>query len=472
MFVSLMSGFALLGCPLFTEFLPDPVDTTDAYGEFIEIRLDSNFKKNDTLFIQFENNAEYPLTQISAPRLLLHRDTLACHSNEWLDCKPLPFSALPNSRTSFWALRSTNCSDSALLPIPKSGKSFQRDGLENDSWVYVTPTPGEANNQYESGIKDCEIKVKQVKYYEKKWHVQLLLSNCDSTSVQVTFFPLMYKNLEESKKYDLRDSLWVSSRLESPSFLFKAELPFDENSQNNLIDTLLFLQESPPIYFTEIHHCPEDIPEWIEVFNQVKRALPLIHLGFGRRGQIQASLKDSIYSQESLIITKDTSALIQAIGIEDLSIKRASLGYLKNTLDTLFLTYKNTVLDSVIWNKETKVQCPNGFNPRTNQIENTPGFQGRTSMNKSTSPFSFQINTRIISKKSDENTLRILIESEEDVLIELLSIHGKRLWQIKNKALNHNWIHIPLIQKGALGPNFIRISVGHYEKMVGVVLRP
>ncbi|HOG68656.1 MAG TPA: hypothetical protein PK366_04710, partial [Fibrobacteraceae bacterium] len=63
-------------------------------------------------------------------------------------------------------------------------------------------------------------------------------------------------------------------------------------------------------------------------------------------------------------------------------------------------------------------------------------------------------------------------QSEEGVLIELLSGQGNLLWHMKNNALNHNWISIPIKQKGQLGPNFIRLSVGHYEKVVGVVLRP
>ncbi|HQB64947.1 MAG TPA: hypothetical protein PK616_03570, partial [Fibrobacteraceae bacterium] len=136
-------------------------------------------------------------------------------------------------------------------------------------------------------------------------------------------------------------------------------------------------------------------------------------------------------------------------------------------------TYKNTVLESTIWNKKTGIECPSGFNPKTGRAENTPGFQGRgLKIQAKTSPFSFKINTRVISKSIDENSLQILIESEEGVLIELLSGQGNLLWHMKNNALNHNWISIPIKQKGQLGPNFIRLSVGHYEKVVGVVLRP
>jgi hypothetical protein len=475
MFFSLSCGFALLGCPLFTEILPDPQDTVDAYGEFVEIRLGSNFSINDTLFIQFENKKEYPFTEIKASRLLLHRDTSTCKSSEFLDCRPFPFSALPNSRNSFWSMRSLNCVDSAVLPMPQNGKSFQRYSSEKDSWVYVLPTPGEANSQYESDIKDCAIRVKQAKYTEKKWHIQLQLSKCDSSSVKWKILPLMYQNLEDSGMLSLDDSLWIDSRFESSSILFMASLSSDENSHNNSIDTLLFLRESPPIYLTEIHHCPEEpMPEWVEIYSQVNRALSLSSIGFGRRGLINSSPIDSIEPHQSLVITKDTLAFRQAIEIMDLSVKRAPLGYLKNASDTLFLTYKNDVLDSVIWNKELNMDCPYGFNPKTKKMENTPGFQGRVLKNSqfNSPPFTFKINTRIVSKTLEESSLRILIESEGDVLIELLSGQGNLLWQIKNKALNQNWIQIPIKEKGFLGPNFIRISVGRYEKMVGVVLRP
>jgi len=474
MFFSLSCGFALLGCPLFTEILPDPQDTVDAYGEFVEIRLGSNFSINDTLFVQFENKNEYPFTGIKASRLLLHRDTSTCKSSEFLDCRLLPFSALPNSRNSFWSMRSLNCVDSAALPMPQNGKSFQRYSSEKDSWVYALPTPGEANSQYESDIKDCAIRVKQARYTEKKWHIQLQLSKCDSSSVEWKILPLMYQNLEDTKTASITDTLWVSSRYEGSSILFQVELPVDENNQNNRIDTLLFLSESSPIYITEVHHCPEEpIPEWIEIYNQTNRAIPLIYFGFRSRALISISSSDSIFSHQSLILTKDTLNFNQSIGFADLSVKQVSLGYLKNSSDTLILTYKNTVLDSIFWNKETKIQCPNGFNPRTRRAENTPGFQGRKIKNQvETAPFSFQINTRIISKSSEENSLQLLIESEQNVRIELLSGKGNLLWQLENKALNHNWISIPIKQKGLLGPNFIRISVGHYEKMVGVVLRP
>lgn len=475
MFLSLSCGFALLGCPLFTEILPNPQDTLDAYGEFVEIRLGSNFSINDTLFVQFEDKTEYPFTGIKASRLLLHRDSSACKSSDWLDCRGMPFSALPNSRSSFWRLRSNNCVDSAVLPLPKSGSSFQREGLEKDSWVYALPTPGEANSQYESDIKDCSIRVKQAKYTEKKWRIQLQLSKCDSSSVQWKILPLMYQNLEDSETLSIADSLWIDSRFESSSVSFMASLSPDENSHNNSIDTLFFLRESPPIYLTEVHHCPEEpMPEWVEIYSQVNRAIPLSSIGFGSRGLINSTPFDSIEPHQSLVITKDTLAFRQAVEIVDLSVKRAPLGFLKNSSDTLFLTYKNDVLDSVIWNKELNIDCPNGFNPKTKRMENTPGFQGRVLKNSqlNSSPFSFKINTRIVSKSLEESSLRILIESEGDVLIELLSGQGNLLWQIKNKALNQNWIQIPIKERGFLGPNFIRISVGRYEKMVGVVLRP
>lgn len=474
MFFSLSCGFALMGCPLFNEFLPDPQDTVDLYGEFIEIRLGSDFSVKDTLYIQFEDKIEYAFTQIKASRLLLHRDTSTCKSSELLDCRPLPFPALPNSRSSFWSLRSLNCVDSAALPIPKNGKSFQRYSSEKDSWVYVSPSPGEANSQYESGIKDCAIRIKQAKYLEKKWQIQLQVLNCDSSLVEWTILPLKYRNLDESKTMTITDSLWIFSRYEGESLLFKAALSLDENIQNNQVDTLLFLHESPPVYLTEVHHCPEEpTPEWIEIYNQENRALPLVHFGLGERGLISSSVEDSIDSHQSLILTKDTLAFIQSKGLADLFFKQVALGYLKNTSDTIFLTYKNTVLDSTIWNKKTGIECPSGFNPKTGRAENTPGFQGRgLKIQAKTSPFSFKINTRVISKSIDENSLQILIESEEGVLIELLSGQGNLLWHMKNNALNHNWISIPIKQKGQLGPNFIRLSVGHYEKVVGVVLRP
>lgn len=476
MLLTLTCGLAVLGCPLFAEFLPDPQEVTDNLGEFVEIRLGTSFSTQDTLFIQFENKEELAFTAIAAPRLLLHRDTSQCISSEWLDCRPLVFPALPNSKASFWNLRSPNCVDSAEIPVPKAGRSFQRYGAEKDNWVLTTPTPGEANSEYESGIKDCAISIKQAVYQEKRWRVQFLLSKCDSSLLKVSFLPLLYRSILDVKELFIRDSLWVSQNNESSSLWLKAELPPDESPRNNRIDTLLFLLETAPLYLTEVHHCPEEpVPEWVEVYSRVSRALPLSGLGFGKRGLVPALPSDSIYPYESIVFTKDTAAFLQAVQIPGISVRRAPLGYLKNVEDSLFLTYKEAVLDFTFWNKEKGINCPNGFNPSTGRIENTPGFQGKKNLSNNevvSAPFTFKINTRVVSKSLDENSLRVLIQSEGEVLIELLSGKGALLWQKRNEPFSNAWIHIPLKNKGFLGPNFIRFSAGHYEKMVGVVLRP
>lgn len=476
MFLALTCVFAGLGCPLFTEFLPDPQEVADNLGEFVEISLGTAFSAQDTLFVQFESKEELAFFDIEAPRLLLHRDTSQCTSSEWLDCRPLLFPALPNSRASFWSLRSSSCVDSAELPIPKAGRSFQRYGAEKDNWALTTPTPGEANSDYESDIKDCAISIKQAVYQEKRWQVQFLLSKCDSSFLKVSFSPLLYRSVLDAKEVIIRDSLWVSQSQESSSVWLKAELPLDESPRNNMIDTLLFLPEMPPVYLTEVHHCPEEpVPEWVEIYSRVNRALPLSGFGFGKRGVIPALPSDSIYPYESVVFTKDTAAFLHAISIPGISVRRAPLGYLKNAGDSLFLTFKNAVLDLAFWNKETGVNCPNGFNPSTGRIENTPGFQGKKVSSKSdasSTPFTFKLNTRVVSKSIDENSLRALVEGEGEVLVELLSAKGTLLWETKRKALNNNWISIPLKNKGFLGPNFVRFSAGRYEKLVGVVLRP
>ncbi len=474
MLFSLSCSLAMLGCPFFNEFLPDPTEVVDTKGEFVEIRMGSN-SIEDTLFVRFENKTELYFTDLKAPRLLLHRDTLECITTELLDCRELRSPALPNTRESYWSLRTKDCVDTAYLPIPKPGKSFQRVDKQYDSWVLTEVSPGDANSQYELDIQDCGIEIQRIKQKENRWSVLLKLNLCDSTTVTTQFFPLMLRGKVHQKTLSIKDTIWVDSYFDNPYFRFIAELNADENKSNNRVDTILYSHHRKPVYITEIHHCPEDpVPEWVEVYNEGNIALALKDFSFQNRGIIYATENDSIYSKESLILTKDTTAFRAAYSIRDISLKRAALGYLKNASDTLVLLYKNSVMDSVTWSKELGIPCPNGFNPLSQKIENTPGFQGSASHTQKDqkTPFDFKVNTRILSKTASDQSLRVWIESSDSVFVELLSAQGNLLWSQKQSPFNLNWLYIPLREKGSLGAHYIRLSVGHYEKMVGVILRP
>ena len=402
-------------CPMFVEFFPDPKTVSDDEGEYVEIRLDEY--RAESLFVRFESKEIMAFEWPEAERLLLLHDTLMCPQRTGVACRSLGKVTLPNSRESVWKLWAGSCVDSVVVERPKPGKAQQRVGL-TDEWVYVDGTMGYGDAEYELGVAE--------------------------------------------------DSLLLA---------------LDER-----------VKQGRSLMMTEIHHCPEEpMPEWVEVYNAGAESLPLEMFRFCDRGSNWGRAGDSILPYQTLLLSKDTAALRAAIGIPDIRLVQVALGYLNNTEGALRLCYRNEVVDSVSWNKAT-VACPSGFNPLTGLRDFTPGYQQKkrqslaagtaagsvsavgsvpesgTVPEKSTAPVLYKLSSRVVSKKGPP--IRIRVESDYDVRLSLLDSAGRRVWQTVVSASSYDWVKVPVQENLGIGVADVALSVGEYEDVVGILVRP
>ena len=257
-------------------------------------------------------------------------------------------------------------------------------------------------------------------------------------------------------------------------------------------DSLLALagelgKQGRTLRMTEIHHCSEEpMPEWVELYNASGRALPLQEFRFCDRGGALGNVRDSILPYQTMLVSKDTAALREALGIPDIRMAQVSLGYLNNVEGSLRLCFRNDVIDSVYWSKGTVV-CPSGFNPLTGKREFTPGYQkknvgissgsvsGGAAVNASKNapenvPFTYKLSSRVVSKKGA--VLRIRIESENDVTLALLDSAGRRVWKSVVSAMSNEWVNVPAQEYLGIGVGYVALSVGVHENVVGILVRP
>ena len=257
-------------------------------------------------------------------------------------------------------------------------------------------------------------------------------------------------------------------------------------------DSLLALagelgKQGRTLRMTEIHHCPEEpMPEWVELYNASGNTLPLQEFRFCDRGGALGNVRDSILPYQTIVVSKDTAALRDVLGIPDIRMIQVSLGYLNNVEGSLRLCFRNDVIDSVYWSKGTVV-CPSGFNPLTGKREFTPGYQkknvgissgsvsGGAAVNASknapeNAPFTYKLSSRVVSKKGA--VLRIRIESENDVTLALLDSAGRRVWKSVVSAMSNEWVNVPAQEYLGIGVGYVALSVGVHENVVGILVRP
>ena len=231
---------------------------------------------------------------------------------------------------------------------------------------------------------------------------------------------------------------------------------------------------------TEVHHCPEEpMPEWVELYNASEYSLPLQEVRFCDRGGALGNTRDSILPYQTLLLSKDTAALRESLGIPDLRLIQVSLGYLNNVEGSLRLCFHNDVVDSVYWNKAT-VACPSGFNPLTGRREFTPGYQkkmgagnvvgGAAGTSKIIAPLTYKLSSRVVVKKGA--ALRVRVESEHDVTLALLDSAGRRVWKSVVSANSNEWVKVPAQEYLGIGVGYVALSVGEYEDVVGILVRP
>ena len=253
---------------------------------------------------------------------------------------------------------------------------------------------------------------------------------------------------------------------------------------------------------TEIHHCPEEpMPEWVELYNASAYPLPLDAFRFCDRGGALGRAGDSILPYQMVLVSKDTLSLRESLGVPDIRLIQVSLGFLNNVEGSLRLCFRNDVVDSVYWNKGT-VACPSGFNPLTNRREFTPGFLPQNARNalsakgvslgvsqnpsqgtlkgedgsakdaftEGTVPFMYKLSSRVVSKKG--TSLRVRVESEYDVSLSLLDSAGRRVWKFVVPSMSNEWVYVPVQENFGIGVGYVALSVGEYENVVGILVRP
>lgn len=247
----------------------------------------------------------------------------------------------------------------------------------------------------------------------------------------------------------------------------RLHLPKDEAPANDSLDTLLIRPGSSPLVISEVHHCPlEPEPEWVEIYNGSRYALPLSRVRLLGRG---GALVDSIRPYESVLVTKDSASLRAVLGFDDTKIVQLNFGYLNNTSGFLLLAVDSAVVDSVAWDKNT-AKCPAGFNPHTALAENTPGFQGQASQKVFSTPVRYTLSSRVVQKKG--GPLRIRVESESAVSLRLLDSTRREVWSVVVPPLSSAWWDVPAREKVSVGVGYISLSVGEYASVVGFIVRP
>ena len=235
-----------------------------------------------------------------------------------------------------------------------------------------------------------------------------------------------------------------------------------------------------PLRVTEVHHCPEEpMPEWVELYNSSEYPLPLESFRFCDRGGALGKAGDSIRPYQAVLVSKDTSSLRSALGIPDIRMIQVSLGFLNNNEGTLRLCFRDNVIDSVYWNKGT-VSCPSGFNPLSMRREFTPGYLPKNARNVSLAgdanqgaakaPVEYKLSSRVISKKG--SPLRVRVESEHNVTLSLLDSAGRCVWKSVVSAMSYEWVKVPAQEYLGVGAAFVSLSVGEYEDVVGILVRP
>ncbi len=486
---------AALACPMLVEVFADPVDVSDAQGEFIEIRLPegedgygtggangcTGGAAFDSLFVQFEEKSPLRFPFPAGRRLVLVHDSVLCPKGESIACGLLGGVNLPNSRETYWRTWGSSprepliCPDSVSVPVPKVGFSLQRV-KESDRWEVTPPTLGEANPRYELGVKDCGLDPLQASLQggdsEFLWNLRFSMSGCDSSRIHYEIKdPFEGKSLTDSS--DIKPFMEVEG-VKGKAAWVSATLPADEASSNDRLDTMLVAPGASPIVISEIHHCPQEPePEWVEVYNRTGHALPLDKFRFcGRGGFFARHEDDSIAPFQSIIFTKDTAALRDVLGYKDARLIQLSLGYLNNSSGSIALCFGEAVLDSVAWDKST-VSCPLGFSPITGKAEYTPGFQKSSSqkgaLQKNETPFTYRLSSRMVRRNG---TLRVYVESEKAVELRLLDSAGHVQWSHSAPAKSNAWWKVPLDSLSKTGVAYISLKSGTFENLVGFVLRP
>ena len=64
------------------------------------------------------------------------------------------------------------------------------------------------------------------------------------------------------------------------------------------------------------------------------------------------------------------------------------------------------------------------------------------------------------------------VESEHDVTLALLDSAGRRVWKTVVSAMSNEWVKVPAKEYLGIGVGYVALSVGEYENVVGILVRP
>ena len=407
----------VFSCPRFVEFYPDPKDVSDREGEYVEIRMDDFWA--ESLFVQFESKESLSFAWPKAERFVLVHDSVQCPVRSEPQEAPLVLSQeAPQA--------SVACGSLGKISLPNSRETVWKvwAGTCMDSVTVPRPKPGKAIQRV--GLTD-------------RWE---FVDAATASSVGI----------------DAADSL-LESRV--------------------LVNGVSVLR------VTEVHHCPEEpMPEWVELYNAGMHPLPLDAFRFCDRGGALGGVGDSIRPFQAVLVSKDTTSLRAALEIPEIRMVQVSLGFLNNNEGALRLCFRDRNIDSVSWNKST-VACPSGFNPLSGRREFTPGFLPKSARNVSRAggvnqdafnqdaaktPVEYKLSSRVVSKKG--SPLRVRVESEQDVVLSLLDSAGRRVWKSVVPAMANEWVKVPAQEYLGIGAGFVSLSVGDFENVVGILVRP
>ena len=412
-------------CPRFVEFYPDPKDVSDREGEYVEIRMDDFWA--ESLFVQFESKESLSFAWPKAERFVLVHDSVQC------PVRSEPQEAFQDLLRDTLQVQSQDalqagvaCGSLGKITLPNSRETVWKvwAGTCMDSVTVPHPKPGKVIQRV--GLTD-------------RWE---FVDAATASSVGI----------------DAADSL-LESRV--------------------LVNGVSVLR------VTEVHHCPEEpMPEWVELYNAGMNSLPLDVFRFCDRGGALGGVGDSIRPFQAVLVSKDTTSLRAALEIPEIRMVQVSLGFLNNNEGALRLCFHDRVIDSVSWNKST-VACPSGFNPLSGRREFTPGFLPKSARNVSRAggvnqdafnrdaaktPVEYKLSSRVISKKG--SPLRVRVESEQNVVLSLLDSAGRRVWKSVVPAMSNEWVKVPAQEYLGIGAGFVSLSVGDFENVVGILVRP
>ena len=452
---------------MLSEVFSDPTEVDDQRGEFVEIRLDS-LVLADTLIVQLDDRSPLKFHYSAGKRLLLSHGKNLCPDIPGLVCGDLEKLSLPNSRETRWRVLAGSCMDSVVLEKPKPGKSFQRIAM-GDRWDFAMPTPGYGNPLYELDLENCGFSLVEYEFKVDHWRVSGKIRGCKKSRLAYNYVDVFRGNSWDGDSLPVGENFSFDLQVDNPVMLQMA-LPDDEIPFDNNVDTLLAVPGNSPLFLTEVHHCPQEPePEWVEVSNGSKISFPLSKIRLCGKGGFWGTDGDSIAPYQSMLVSRDTSALREFLGFRDARLVQASIGFLSNASGSLTLCYGDNPIDSIGWDKST-VDCPKGFNPRTGRAENTPGFRSGRGGEKTGDPLRFRLSSRILRRRGEP--LQVKVESEQEVVIGLLDSAGRQVWKRKAPALSNTWWKVPVQEYAGVGAAYVKFSSGSFERVVGIVVRP